>query len=297
MPTEGQKLNGRLLNGTHPLVPSTVVYKLGVYGWRKRCLYFLIFLIGTISLVNLALILWIWRVQVFRTNELGNLQITSNGLRMDGVAEFTKRLRVKTISGQKDKPVHIKSRRNLSLSALDTDGNVVGQITMDTNKIVLKNKELHIKDRKGRTILFADDNKIKLDLQDMEINVPNGLKFEDSVQTSMVRAREGGNLRLESLSKGIIMNSPEDIVVDSYGGSLKINSLSDMMFTSKDGKIIFDANRIQLKNIPQSTIPGKLDGQVYAGVSEVCVCKDGTLFLAPADSKLPCKVTDGVCPP
>ena len=67
MPTEGQKLNGRLLNGTHPLVPSTVVYKLGVYGWRKRCLYFLIFLIGTISLVNLALILWIWRVQVFRT--------------------------------------------------------------------------------------------------------------------------------------------------------------------------------------------------------------------------------------
>ena len=34
-------------------------------------------------------------------NELGNLQITSNGLRMDGVAEFTKRLRVKTISGQK----------------------------------------------------------------------------------------------------------------------------------------------------------------------------------------------------
>ena len=38
---------------------------------------------------------------------------------------------------------------------------------MDTNKIILKNKELHIKDRKGRTLLYADDNKIKLDLRDI----------------------------------------------------------------------------------------------------------------------------------
>ena len=53
----------------------------------------------------------------------------------------------------------------------------------------------------------------------------------------MVRAPEEENLRLESLSHGIVMNSPEDILMDSYGGSMKIKSLSDMKFTSKNGKV------------------------------------------------------------
>ena len=60
--------NGHLLNGTSPLMTSSskpVVYKLGIYGWRKRCLFFLIFLIALVSIINLALIVWIMRVQHF----------------------------------------------------------------------------------------------------------------------------------------------------------------------------------------------------------------------------------------
>ena len=41
---------------------------------------------------------------------------------------------------------------------------------MDSNQIILKNKQLHIQDRKGRTLLYADENKVKLDLQNMEIS-------------------------------------------------------------------------------------------------------------------------------
>ena len=52
---------------------------------------------------------------------------------------------------------------------------------MDTNKIILKNKELHIKDRKGRTLLYADDNKIKLDLRDIHFE---GWKFFFFILTS-----------------------------------------------------------------------------------------------------------------
>ena len=44
---------------------------------------------------------------------------------------------------------------------------MVGQIVIDSDKIVLQNKELHVKDQKGRTLLYADDEKIKLDIQNM----------------------------------------------------------------------------------------------------------------------------------
>ena len=56
-----QRSNGH----TPTLREKPVIYKLGIYGWRKRCLYFLIVLIGIISIVNLALIIWIMRVQDF----------------------------------------------------------------------------------------------------------------------------------------------------------------------------------------------------------------------------------------
>lgn len=42
-----------------------IVYKIGIYGWRKRCLYFLILLILIIAIINLALTIWIIRVQDF----------------------------------------------------------------------------------------------------------------------------------------------------------------------------------------------------------------------------------------
>ena len=45
--------------------PATVIYKIGIYGWRKRCIYFLILLIMVITIVNLSLVIWVMRVMDF----------------------------------------------------------------------------------------------------------------------------------------------------------------------------------------------------------------------------------------
>ena len=37
----------------------------GLYGWRKKCFYFLILLIVAIATINLTMIVWIIRVQNF----------------------------------------------------------------------------------------------------------------------------------------------------------------------------------------------------------------------------------------
>jgi len=43
------------------------VYKIGIYGWRKRCLYLFVLLLIVILVVNFALTIWILRVMWFNT--------------------------------------------------------------------------------------------------------------------------------------------------------------------------------------------------------------------------------------
>ena len=62
------KENKELANGKvdlHSHDPAYIVYKIGIYGWRKRSLYFLILLVLIMAIINLALTIWIIRVQDF----------------------------------------------------------------------------------------------------------------------------------------------------------------------------------------------------------------------------------------
>lgn len=43
------------------------LYKIGIYGWRKRCLYLFVLLLIVILVVNFALTIWILRVMWFNT--------------------------------------------------------------------------------------------------------------------------------------------------------------------------------------------------------------------------------------
>ena len=42
-----------------------IIYKIGIYGWRKRCLYVFILLLMVIVIINFALTIWILKVMDF----------------------------------------------------------------------------------------------------------------------------------------------------------------------------------------------------------------------------------------
>jgi hypothetical protein len=44
---------------------ATYNFKVGIYGWRKRCLYLLILGLLVMVIVNLALTLWVLKVMEF----------------------------------------------------------------------------------------------------------------------------------------------------------------------------------------------------------------------------------------
>jgi len=44
---------------------TEIVYKIGIYGWRKRCIYLFIVIMMATVIVNMALTIWILRVLQF----------------------------------------------------------------------------------------------------------------------------------------------------------------------------------------------------------------------------------------
>ncbi|CAL1298754.1 unnamed protein product, partial [Larinioides sclopetarius] len=68
--------------------PSSSVYRIGIYGWRKRCLYFLVIILFSMVIINLALTIWIIRVMDFSINGMGRLRIFRDGLRLEGRSHF-----------------------------------------------------------------------------------------------------------------------------------------------------------------------------------------------------------------
>ncbi|CAL9700495.1 unnamed protein product [Knipowitschia caucasica] len=79
-------------------VCGTQVYPtVGIYGWRKRCLYFFILLLLVTMIVNLALTIWILKVMNFTPDGMGNFRVTKDGVRLEGVSQFLSPLYVQEI--------------------------------------------------------------------------------------------------------------------------------------------------------------------------------------------------------
>lgn len=45
--------------------PVNIIYKIGIYGWRKRCLYLLVLIVTVVTIINLSLTIWIMHVMNF----------------------------------------------------------------------------------------------------------------------------------------------------------------------------------------------------------------------------------------
>lgn len=63
------RIGGSSVLGTSNIAASSASdgFHLGLYGWRKKCLYALILALAILIVVNLALTLWILKVMEFTT--------------------------------------------------------------------------------------------------------------------------------------------------------------------------------------------------------------------------------------
>ncbi|XP_011740739.1 delta-sarcoglycan isoform X4 [Macaca nemestrina] len=198
---------------TMPGSEGPQVYKVGIYGWRKRCLYFFVLLLMILILVNLAMTIWILKVMNFTIDGMGNLRITEKGLKLEGDSEFLQPLYAKEIQSRPGNALYFKSARNVTVNILNDQTKVLTQL----------------------------------------ITGAEGTVFPKSIETPNVRAEPFKELRLESPTRSLVMEAPKGVEINAEAGNMEATCRTELRLESKDGEIKLDAAKIRLPRLPHGS--------------------------------------------
>ncbi|XP_061108381.1 zeta-sarcoglycan-like isoform X2 [Conger conger] len=275
----------------------TAVYPVGIYGWRKRCLYFFILLLLVVMIVNLALTIWILKVMNFTVDGMGNLRVNKEGIRLEGISEFLLPLYVKEIQSRKDSALILQSDRNVTVNARNGLGQLTGQLTVGSEMVEAQCQRFEVRSSDGERMLFsADEEEVSIGTEKLRVTGTEGAVFEHSVETPHIRAEAFQDLKLESPTRTLTMEAPKGVEITAEAGGLDVSCRKDLLLQSTEGEIFLNANTIRLGNLPVGR-PTASPGQPVSKqtVFEVCVCPNGKLYLSPAESASTCHSTSNVC--
>lgn len=286
-PTGGASLADNSTSGdviNHP-------YRIGIYGWRKRCLYFLVIILFSMVIINLALTIWIIRVMDFSINGMGRLRIFRDGIRLDGQSHFLHTIYAAQIQSRKDQALKIESSRNITINARNRDGKITNRLSLGPHSMASYAEKFIIKNKQGDILFQADENEVAISAERLRVTGSGGIRFDGSVQTPFVRAEPFQQLKLESPTRTLNIKAPEGVGIESRAGDISASCLKDLKLQSKEGSIWLDSERVELRNL-KTAIP-TTRGRSYSGIYQLCACENGRLFVAPPEK--PCQADNIVC--
>ncbi|XP_049423994.1 zeta-sarcoglycan-like isoform X2 [Epinephelus fuscoguttatus] len=239
------------------------VYPVGLYGWRKRCLYFFLLLLLVTMIVNLALTVWIIKVMNFSVDSL----------------------------------LVLGSEKNVTLNARNDQGQLTGQLTVGPEAVEAQCQRLEVRSKDGGRLLFtANEEEVIMTTEKFTVTGSEGAVFGHSVETPLIQARASEDLKLESPTRTLTMEAPRGVEVSAAKGPLKVSGRKDLQLESTEGEILLDANTIQLGSLPLGVYTASPNqASQEQAVYEVCVCPSGKIYLSPAESSSTCQAMSNIC--
>ncbi|XP_032952177.1 delta-sarcoglycan isoform X1 [Rhinolophus ferrumequinum] len=222
---------------TVPSSEGPQVYKVGIYGWRKRCLYFFVLLLMILILVNLAMTIWILKVMNFTIDGMGNLRITEKGLKLEGDSEFLQPLYAKEIQSRPGNALYFKSARNVTVNILNDQTKVLTQLITGPKAVEAYGQKFEVKTVSGKLLFSADNNEVVVGAERLRVLGAEGTVFPKSIETPNVRADPFKELRLESPTRSLVMEAPKGVEINAEAGNLEATCRTELRLESKDGEV------------------------------------------------------------
>ncbi|KAK3100526.1 hypothetical protein FSP39_021347 [Pinctada imbricata] len=262
----------------------------GIYGWRKRCLYAVILFLVVVTVINLALIVWILRVLNFSVHGMGKMRMTEDGMRLEGRGEFLDNLYVQELRSQSNKPLYVESSKDIIMRARDEELNISSVLTLGNKKIQAQCENFEVKDKYGTTRFQVSDKGVNIAVEEVYYTGTSKASFNASIETPTIRGPRTKPLSIEALSTSLLMYASDEVQINSKTGSIGLMAANEIALISKD-IISLDSENIFLKNLPTSSVnSGQQSGRVY----QLCMChRTGRLFLAPPGGG--CQASKDIC--
>uniref|UniRef100_A0A8C4V869 Sarcoglycan zeta n=1 Tax=Falco tinnunculus TaxID=100819 RepID=A0A8C4V869_FALTI len=252
-------------------------YPVGIYGWRKRCLYFFVLLLLVTMIVNMAMTIWILKVMNFTV----------------------------------DSPLVLQSDRNVTVNARNHMGQLTGQLTVGADAVEAQCKRFEVRASEGGKVLFsADEDEIVIGADRLKVTGTEGAVFGHSVETPHIRAEPSQDLKLESPTRSLVMEAPRGVQVNAAAGDLKATCRKELHLQSTEGEIFLNADTIRLGNLPVGSFSSSSSSSSFSSSSsssspsssaprqtiyELCVCPNGKLYLSPAGAGSTCQSSSNIC--
>lgn len=126
---------------------------------------------------------------------MGQLRIVPGGLQLTGQALFLDVLRASMIRSRHGQPITIESSKNISINTRDYDGRVDNQLFLGHDKFDVMAHRFKIYDSHGSILFAADRNDVTIGSNSLRVEGEGGVIFRESIQTPLVRAEPGKELK------------------------------------------------------------------------------------------------------
>ncbi|NXG14280.1 SGCG protein, partial [Grallaria varia] len=256
------------------------VYKIGIYGWRKRCLYLFVLLLLIILVVNFSLTIWILKVMWFSPTGMGHLRVTKEGLRLEGESEFLFPLYAKEIHSRVDSSLLLQSTHNVTVNARNSNGEVTGRLNVGPKMVEFHGQQFLINSKDGKPLFTVDENEVVIGTDKLRVTDCATVRFPAPA------------FRLESPTRSLSMDAPRGINIKAQAGNIEALSQMDIKLHSSDGVLLLDAETVRLPKLPEGARGGS---GISQGLYEICVCPDGKLYLSVAGVGSTCQEYSRVC--
>lgn len=146
-----------------------------------------------------------------------------------------------------------ESTKNFTVNTRDWDGRLENQLFLGHDRFDIVSHSLHMFDAHGTVIFAADKNEVRIGANVLRVDGDGGVVFRDSVQTPLVRAEPGRELRFESPTRTVQVNAGQEVVIKSAAGSLDAVCLNDIRLRSEAGSVsIVDIHSFTIQLIYKS---------------------------------------------
>lgn len=243
----------------------------GIYGWRKRCLYCLLIVLMFIVAINLCLTFWLSIALGLHWGSIGPISIFKNHVIFRSPVVFKDGLIAsKIFSGEQ--PLNIQSDTSVHIQSGSDDKH--STLSIDKNGIYANCDQFQINDRSGSKLVAIDSTQIKVFTDDLSIvTEQKRLEIPHLVTNSISSNR---NLSLSADEGRLMLSSNSDI---------DISARQSLDFVAND--IVIKAHTIRLQNehiyFEKLRFFDRTKAPITARSSQsysICICENGLVFAA-----------------